>query len=116
MKNDLVFLSHIRDEIAFLERIREGRTFDDLINDDYFSHAVRSALEIIGEASKSISDALKQTHADIPWREMAALRDRIIHGYFSIDYSIVWNVLTEDLPHIKPMISELLKEQNKEPR
>lgn len=53
---------------------------------------------------------LKQDHKDIPWREMATLRDRIIHGYFSIDYSIVWNVITDELPLLEPKITGLLKE------
>ena len=110
MKDDLVWIRHILDEIVFLRKIAKDRTLDDLINDDYFAHAVRSAIEVIGEASKNVPDSIKQHHQDIPWRDMAALRDKIIHGYFRIDYSIVWSVITDDLPEIEPKISALLKE------
>jgi uncharacterized protein with HEPN domain len=109
LKDEWVYLRHILDEIAFLNRISDGRTRDDLINDDYFAHAVRSAIEVIGEATKKVPDRVKKEHPDIPWREMAALRDRIIHGYFRIDYSVVWNVIKEDLPGLELKISALLK-------
>ena len=65
---------------------------------------------MIGEASKNVSETVKESHQEIPWREMAALRDRIIHGYFSLDYSIVWNVITSDIPDLKPKITALLRE------
>ena len=67
MKDDRVYLKHILDEISFLKRISSDKRLDDLIHDDYFSHAVRSAIEVIGEASKNVSDTLKETHQDIPW-------------------------------------------------
>lgn len=109
MKDEWVYLRHILDEIAFLKKISDGRTLDDLINDDYFAHAVRSAIEVIGEAAKNVPDPIKRKSPDIPWHEMAALRDRIIHGYFRIDYTVVWNVIKEDLPDAEPKISALLK-------
>ncbi len=115
MKDDLVWIRHIQDEIVFLRKIAKDRTFDDLTNDDYFAHAVRSAIEVIGEASKNVPDSIKKHHQDIPWRDMAALRDKIIHGYFRIDYSIVWSVITDDLPEIEPKISALLKELEASP-
>ena len=112
MKDDRVYLRHILDEITFLRRISQGRTLDDLVNDDYFAHAVRSAIEVIGEATKNVPDLIKKRNPDIPWREMAALRDRIIHGYFRIDYSVVWSVIIQDLPEIEPKISALLEKMD----
>jgi uncharacterized protein with HEPN domain len=110
LKDNRVYIKHILDEIVFLRRISKDRTFDDLIHDDYFAHAVRSAIEVIGEASKNVPASIKKQHRDIPWRDMAALRDKIIHGYFRIDYYIVWNVITDDLPALEPKISTLLNE------
>lgn len=98
MKDDRVYVRHIRDEIAFLRKIVKDRCLDDLVNDDYFSHAVRSAIEIIGEAAGNVPERIRNEHPDIPWRNMAALRNRIIHGYFRIDYSIVWNVIYRGPP------------------
>ncbi|MDD1689149.1 MAG: DUF86 domain-containing protein [Methanoregula sp.] len=109
MKDETVYLRHILDEIAFLKRISAGRTLDDLKSDDYFAHAVRSAIEVIGEASMNVPAGIKSGNPDIPWREMASLRNKIIHGYFRIDYSIVWNVIQQDLPDTGPKIAALLK-------
>jgi uncharacterized protein with HEPN domain len=109
LKDDTVYLRHILDEIVFLKRISHERSLDDLINDDYFAHAVRSAIEVIGEAANNVPDRIKSENPDIPWRDMAALRNRIIHGYFRIDYSIVWNVIGADLPDVEPKISALLQ-------
>ena len=109
MKDDIVYLRHILDEIVFLRKISKDRSLDDLIHDNYFAHAVRSAIEVIGEAAKNVPDKIKSEYPEIPWRDMAGLRDRIIHGYFRIDYSIVWNVIVQDLPDIEPKISALLK-------
>ena len=95
---------------SFFRKIAKDRTFDDLIHDDYFAHAVRSAIEVIGEAAKNVPDPIKQQRQDIPWRDMGALRDKIIHGYFRIDYSIVWSVITDDLPALEPKIATLLNE------
>jgi len=115
LKDDLVWLRHILDEIVFLRKIAKDRTLDDLIHDDYFAHAVRSAIEVIGEASKNVPDSIKKQHQNIPWRDMTALRDKIIHGYFRIDYSIIWSVITDDLPEIEPKIFALLKELEASP-
>ncbi|PWR74517.1 HepT-like ribonuclease domain-containing protein [Methanospirillum lacunae] len=57
---------------------------------------------------------VKEKHQEIAWREIAVLRDRVIHGDFSIDYSIVWNVITNDIPEIKPKIFSLVKELGKQ--
>jgi uncharacterized protein with HEPN domain len=110
LKDNLVYIRHILDEIIFLRKIAKDRTLDDLINDDYFAHAVRSAIEVIGEAAKNVPDPIKKKHQDIPWRDMGALRDKIIHGYFRIDYSIVWSFIKDDLPALEPKIAALLKE------
>lgn len=115
MKDDLIYIRHILDEIIFLKKIAKDRTFDDLIHDDYFAHAVRSAVEVIGEAAKNVPESIKTQHQDIPWREMGALRNKIIHGYFRIDYSIVWSVITDDLPALEPKIAALLKELEASP-
>ena len=80
MKDDRVLLTHILKEMAFLKKICRGRSSDDLLQDDYFSHAAIRAIEVIGEASKSISPALKARHPEIDWREMAGMRDHVIHS------------------------------------
>ena len=60
------------------------------------------ALEIIGEASKRLPDDLRVRYPKIPWKGMAGMRDRIIHGYDNVDYQIVWEVVKRELPPLKP--------------
>lgn len=62
------------------------------------------ALEIIGEAAKNVPDTIKKEHPKIPWKFMAGLRDKVIHGYFAINYDIVWDVIQHKLPEIEPEI------------
>ena len=112
MKDDRLLLTHIHKEILFLRTITAGRSYEDLLNDEYYAHAVIRAIEVIGEAIKSISTSLKEEHPDIAWREIAGMRDKVIHRYFEINWQIVWNVITEELPKLDPKISELLDERD----
>lgn len=110
MKDDRVLVTHILNEIQFLRKITQGRNYDDLLSDQYYSHAVIRAIEVIGEASKNLSSRLKEDHPGIAWREIAGMRDKVIHRYFEINWQIVWSVLTDDLPALETEFSALLKE------
>lgn len=66
-------------------------------------------LEIIGEAVKSISKEIRSQHSDIPWREMAGLRDVLIHEYFGVDLRIVWGVMEKEIPRLKPIIKNIME-------
>lgn len=76
--------------------------------DEKTQSAVVRQLEIIGEAAKRLSEEVKASTPDIPWREIAATRDRLIHGYFTVKLDIVWNVVERDLPLLKKSLSGLL--------
>ena len=65
---------------------------------------------IVGEATKHIPESIREKYKEIPWKYMARIRDKIAHFYFGIDYEIVWNVIKEKLPEIKPMIEKILKD------
>lgn len=110
MKDDRVLVIHILNEIRFLRKIAAGRTYDDLLSDEYFSHAVIRAIEVIGEATKNLSTRLKEKHPGIAWREIAGMRDKVIHRYFEINWQIVWSVLNDDLPDLEREFSALCKE------
>jgi uncharacterized protein with HEPN domain len=113
LKDDRLLLTHIHKEILFLRKISTGRNYEDLVHDEYYAHAVIRAIEVIGEAVKSVSISLKEGHSDIAWREIAGMRDKVIHRYFEINWQIVWDVITEDLPTLEPKISALLDELDK---
>ncbi|MFZ1127496.1 DUF86 domain-containing protein [Methanoregula sp.] len=110
MKDDRILLIHIHREIVFLTTISTGRKYEDLLSDEYYAHAVIRAVEVIGEAVKNLSAPLKERHPEIEWREIAGMRDKVIHRYFEINWQIVWNVINENLPAIEPKIADLIEE------
>ncbi len=79
--------------------------------DDKTASAVMRKLEIIGEAVKQIPLDVRQRYPHIPWREMAGMRDKLIHFYFGIDYSLVWRAITERVPKIKREIQQILQRE-----
>jgi uncharacterized protein with HEPN domain len=107
MKDDTNYLRHILDEIANVEAFTVGGE-EQLKTDRKTQHAVVRSLEVIGEASKRISAELRSDHADIPWRAMAGMRDRLIHDYFGVDLDIVWKVVEMDLPALKGKLAAIL--------
>lgn len=112
MKRDhRIFVRDIVDSIGKIEEFTRGKSYDDFTEDDMLSSAVVRKLEIIGEASKNIPESVKGKHKGVPWKEMARIRDKLIHWYFGIDYEIVWKVVKEELPQIKPMIEGMLKKE-----
>ena len=104
MKHDRIFLRNILDEIDYLDSLRSSLTYEDLLHDRTREHAVTRSLEIIGEASKNISETARKKNPKIPWKFMAGLRDKVIHEYFAINYEIVWDVIRNKLPELEPEI------------
>ena len=102
-----MYLQHILDEIEYLSSLRPSITYEDLLNDRTTEHAVTRSLEIIGEAAKNVPDTIKTANPKIPWKFMDGIRDKIIHGYFAINYEIVWDVIQNKLPELEPEIRSL---------
>ncbi|MGC8979243.1 HepT-like ribonuclease domain-containing protein [Caldisericum sp.] len=111
MKRDyILFLKDIINAMEAIERFVEGMDLEAFIEDDKTSSAVIRKFEIIGEATKNIPDGIREKHPHIPWKRMAGLRDRLIHGYFGIDYKLVWEAIKVEIPKIKPELQKILKE------
>src|ERR1700674_1940133 len=91
-------------------RFAAGMTLDDYLADEKTRFAVMRAYEILGEAVRHLPDALKLANPDIPWATMAAVRNRIIHGYFGIDDSILFTTIDEDLKPLLPRLEALAQE------
>jgi uncharacterized protein with HEPN domain len=91
------------------EQFVEGMDFEHFSVDYKTRFAVIRSLEIIGEASKKLPQTVKRQNPDLPWRDMAGIRDILIHEYFGIDLQVIWKTLQEDLPKLKPVIIAMLE-------
>ena len=111
MKRDYkLFIKDILESIERIDEFVEDINFDKFVQDDKTSSAVVRKIEIIGEATKNIPKHIRQRYKDVPWSDMAKMRDKITHFYFGIDYEVVWKVIKERLPEIKPIIHKILDE------
>jgi uncharacterized protein with HEPN domain len=102
------YLEDIQNAIEKAEQFTEGMDFEKFSSDYKTIYAVIRALEIIGEASKKIPETVKGQNPGVPWREMAGIRDILIHEYFGVNFQVIWKTLKEDFPKLKPAISMLL--------
>jgi len=105
-----VYLQHILEAIARIEVYLEGLDERDFFEDRRTQDAVVRQLEIIGEATKRLSGDVRNRSPSIPWQDMAGMRDKLIHNYFSVDMRRVWLTATRDLPPLKASIAEILKD------
>ena len=107
----LEYLRHILDEADYLITHTQRLSKEEFIQDQTLKRAFVRSIEIIGEATKQVPDNMRQKYAHVQWRAMAGMRDRLIHGYFGIDYDIVWDVVTNKIPGLKTEIEEILRNE-----
>jgi uncharacterized protein with HEPN domain len=111
MKRDYkLFIKDLLECINKIEDFVVEMSFDEFMKDEKTKSAVVREIEVMGEAVKNIPSSIRERYKDIPWNQMAKTRDKIIHFYFGVDYEIVWRVIRERLPQIKPLVQRILKE------
>jgi len=98
------YLEHILQECEFISNQSQKLDFESFIKDPLAIRAFVRSLEIIGEAVKNLPDEFKNKHAQIPWKKIAGMRDKLIHGYFGVDYRIVWKTIQKEIPELKKEI------------
>ena len=113
MKEDKVYLLHIRDAIKNVEKFVGDFNFEKFLKNDLTQSASIRQIEIIGEAVKKLSANFKKQYTEIPWRDIAGMRDKLIHDYFGVDEKRVWETIKRDLPKLKEKIKEILKDLDK---
>jgi len=109
MRDYRLYLKDILAAIESIEAFVEGMDLETFQADDKTSSAVLRKFEIIGEATKQIPEKVRQNYPQVPWKEMAGMRDRLIHFYFGVDYQLVWRTVQERLPQVKPEIQKILQ-------
>jgi uncharacterized protein with HEPN domain len=109
------YLRHILDECDYIiSVVTPDLTMDDLLKDETLKRAVIRSLEIIGEATKQISLEVKVEWQQVPWKNLAGLRDKLIHNYMGVNYLIVWDVVKNKVPLLREQIARIIKkEQNR---
>ena len=108
MPPDEVRLRHMLDAARKALSFTHGRSRVDLDTDEQLALAIVRLLEIIGEAAKQVTTETRTSHPEIPWREIAGTRDRLIHGYFDVDLDVVWSIATGDLPGLVASLESIL--------
>jgi uncharacterized protein with HEPN domain len=97
------YLRHILVEVQ-----SQGLSFDRFAADETLRRAFVRSLEVIGEAVKNLPEEFRASHSEVEWRSIARMRDRLIHGYFGVDYQLVWDVVQEKLPELKRNIQSII--------
>jgi uncharacterized protein with HEPN domain len=104
-----LFVEDILDAITWIEQFTKDMDFEQFQADEKTKTAVVKKLEILGEAAKNIPKAIRVQQKQLPWTDMAKMRDKLSHEYFGVRYDIVWKVVIEKLPGIKQGIEKMLK-------
>ena len=107
------YIQDVIDSIDKTQKFTEGLTYDAFREDSKTVFAVIRALEIIGEAVKNIPESLRSKYSDIPWKEMAGMRDKLIHEYFGVKYEIVWDTIKIEIPELKSKFEKIFEELEK---
>ena len=107
----LDFLHHISSECSFVIRNIEGKSKEQVLDDEILTRAIVRSLEIIGEATKKLPSDFRIQYPQINWDEMAGMRDVLIHNYFGIDYDLVWNTIVNDIPDLQNELQRIINLQ-----
>lgn len=111
-KNDLIYLNHIKDSIIWIEEYTKGKKKKEFVKDHLTQDGVIRQIEIIGEATKNLSKKLRNKYPVIPWKDIAGMRDKLIHNYMGVDIDFVWETVKNDIPQLKSSIEIILKKEN----
>lgn len=107
-KEDTVYLKHILDAIFRIEEYVKDVEYDEFMDNHLIQDGVIRQIEIIGEATKRLSEHITEKHQDIPWKDIAGMRDKLIHNYLGVDLDAVWETVEKDIPILKNKLKYLI--------
>jgi len=100
-KDEVVYLKHILDAIHRIEEYVQKIEYRDFIENYLIQDGVIRQIEIIGEATKRLSNEIREKYADIPWKDIVGMRNKLIHNYFGVDVDAIWDTVKKDIPVLK---------------
>lgn len=115
MRRDELFLLDILEACDRIASRIAGRELASVTADEDLQDIILRRLTVIGEAASKLSEDLRSRHPDVPWKQTISLRHRVTHGYFGLDWRIIWKTITEDLPLLRQQIAEILRVEFPQP-
>ncbi|MDO8738310.1 DUF86 domain-containing protein [Candidatus Deferrimicrobium sp.] len=107
--DDAIRIRHMLDAAREAIGFASGRTSEDLTHDRMLLLSLVKCVEILGEAASKVTDATRESLPEIPWRDIISMRNRLIHGYFDIDTTIVWKTVALELPPLEHALEKVLR-------
>lgn len=104
----LEYFEHILTEIDYIIKYSKNLSYDDFIHDETLKRSFSRSVEIIGKAVKKIPEDIRLKYPDIEWRALSGMRDKLIHRYFGVDYELLWDVVINKIPDLKPKIEKII--------
>lgn len=111
MRHEYSFLRDILSATSKIEAITRATSEESFLGNEVLSAAVLHHLTVIGEAINRLSQELRARHPEVPWQQIVAVRHRIVHAYFDLDWQILWNAAVDDIPRLRMQISGILESE-----
>jgi uncharacterized protein with HEPN domain len=111
MRPEQLYLTDIVEAANYIAQFVGGLDRNEFLQDELRKSAVVQKIIVIGEAAKNISGELRDRHPEVLWSNVIKMRDRITHGYFGIDYDIVWDTATQEIPTLQEQIVQILQDE-----
>ena len=112
-RNVALYLKDMLQNMLDAEEFIRGLSYDQFAADKKTFNAVVRAIEVIGEAAKNVPDEIRRRYPLVPWKQMAGMRDKVMHFYFGVDREAIWLAVKESIPAVKPIIAQIVEDLGK---